>query len=380
MSGIYLIQEGGQLVEMSETAYDSEALLQELLARYPSLLAGDQIDTAVPRKWLLISQELPLASDDGGAWRWSIDHVFLDQDSVPTLVEVKRSTDTRIRREVVGQMLDYAANAVVYLPIDRIRERFEARCRAEGLEPLEAFASALGVQIEVDERWEQFWEQAKTNLEAGKIRMVFVADKIPPELRRIVEFMNGQMNPAEVLAVEVKQYLGEGQRAMATQLLGQTAQAQQKKTSVRSPGRQWNQESFFSFIEGQQRTGRTAARRIFDWMEAVGAIPQWGKGTDNGSFAPTVETHGKRFRPITVSSSGRLAVNFATMTAIPPFDVEEKRDEFRHRLNSIEGVDIPSDGLNRWPSIDLEALVGDEAMQQFLDALEWSVQEVRSAR
>ena len=29
MGGIYLIQDGGGLVEMSETAYDSEAFLQE---------------------------------------------------------------------------------------------------------------------------------------------------------------------------------------------------------------------------------------------------------------------------------------------------------------------------------------------------------------
>jgi 5-methylthioribose kinase len=41
-------------------------------------------------------------------------------------VEVKRSSDTRIRREVVGQMLDYAANAVVYWPLEMIRAKFEA--------------------------------------------------------------------------------------------------------------------------------------------------------------------------------------------------------------------------------------------------------------
>jgi hypothetical protein len=140
VAGIYLIQGDGQLVEMAETAYDSEALLQNLLARYPSLLAGDQMDGAAPRKWLLISQEIPLTSDESGAWRWSIDHVFLDQDAVPTLVEVKRSTDTRIRREVVGQMLDYAANAVVYWPVDRMREQFKRRCRDGGLEPLEVFS------------------------------------------------------------------------------------------------------------------------------------------------------------------------------------------------------------------------------------------------
>jgi uncharacterized membrane protein len=40
-----------------------------------------------------------------------IDHLFLDQDAIPTLVEIKRSANVQARREVVAQMLDYAANA-----------------------------------------------------------------------------------------------------------------------------------------------------------------------------------------------------------------------------------------------------------------------------
>jgi hypothetical protein len=62
----------------------------------------------------------------GSGNRWSVDHLFLDQDAIPTIVEVKRSSDTRIRREVVGQMLDYAANAVVYWAVEAIRAEFEA--------------------------------------------------------------------------------------------------------------------------------------------------------------------------------------------------------------------------------------------------------------
>jgi hypothetical protein len=54
--GIYLIQNDGQLVEMTEKAYDSEHLLQGLLAQYPNLLAGDQMDNSQPRRWLLISR------------------------------------------------------------------------------------------------------------------------------------------------------------------------------------------------------------------------------------------------------------------------------------------------------------------------------------
>ena len=34
----------------------------------------------------------------------------------------------------------------------------------------------------------------------------FVAEEIPRELRRIVEFLDVQTDPAEVLAVEIRQY------------------------------------------------------------------------------------------------------------------------------------------------------------------------------
>ena len=53
--------------------------------------------------------------------RWSLDHLFLDQEGIPTFVECKRSTDTRARREVVAQMLDYAANGLQYWSMERIQ-------------------------------------------------------------------------------------------------------------------------------------------------------------------------------------------------------------------------------------------------------------------
>jgi hypothetical protein len=87
--GIYLVQ-GGDLVEMAEQDYASEARLQELLAKYPNLLAGDQIDGDEPRRWLLLDREVSLATEEGGPGRWSVDHLFLDQDAVPTIVEAKR--------------------------------------------------------------------------------------------------------------------------------------------------------------------------------------------------------------------------------------------------------------------------------------------------
>jgi hypothetical protein len=149
--GIFLLS-GEELVEMREQAYDSEELLQALLARYPDLLAGDQL-AGSPRRWLLVKREAGVPDREAGGRRWSLDHLFIDQEAVPTLVEVKRSDDTRIRREVVGQMLDYAANGVVYWPAERLRSDFEARCAKEGKDAEEVFRESLG--DELDPEW--FW-------------------------------------------------------------------------------------------------------------------------------------------------------------------------------------------------------------------------------
>ena len=96
MGEIFLIKDGHTLVPLTQQPYESEGLLQTLLAKYPSLLAGDQVNPETPRKWLLIRREIRVPDTEGGSGRWSLDHLFLDQDGVPTLVEVKRSSDTRI--------------------------------------------------------------------------------------------------------------------------------------------------------------------------------------------------------------------------------------------------------------------------------------------
>ena len=52
------------------------------------------------------------------------------------------------------------------------------------------------------------------NLQAKNIRLLFVADVIPSELRRIVEFPNEVTDPVEVLAVEIRHYAGEGLKTL----------------------------------------------------------------------------------------------------------------------------------------------------------------------
>jgi hypothetical protein len=100
---------------------------------------------------LLIEQECGVPAREAGADRWSIDHLFIDQDAIPTIVEVKRSSDTRIRREVVGQMLDYAANATEHWRFDHMRERFAANCQRNGVDATRKLKEFLGDKVDLED-------------------------------------------------------------------------------------------------------------------------------------------------------------------------------------------------------------------------------------
>lgn len=376
--GIFLIQDQGDLIELAEQPYEAEGVLQLLLAEHPNILAGDQVNPTAPRRWLLIAREAAIPGEEGGAGRWALDHLFLDQDAIPTLVEVKRSSDTRTRREVVGQMLDYAANAVVYWPVDAIRAQFEATCLLAGRDPDATVAGFL----ESSEETEAFWQTAKRNLQAGRLRLVFVADAIPAELRRIVEFLNGQMDPAEVIAVEVRQFVGHGVRALVPQVVGQTAAAQQAKAGVRAAGqRQWDEPSFFTDLETRRGSQDAAvARHILAWARDAQLRIWWGKGQQDGSFYPMVDLPTGQEWTIATWTYGRVEIQFQQLArAEHPFASEATRLELRRRLNDVPGIEIPETVIAKRPAVALAVLHEPDALRCFLHALDWLVAQLRSA-
>jgi hypothetical protein len=368
---ILILQENGKVVETRETPYDSEGLLQRLLADYPNLLAGDQINPAEPRRWLLVSREVRVSGDEG-ADRGSLDHLFLDQDAVPTLVEVKRSENTQIRREVVGQMLDYAANGVAFWSVEEIRSRFEGTCAQRNLNPDERLMEFLGM----DDGREDFWQRVKTNLQAGRIRLIFVADEIPPGLRRIVEFLNGQMDPAEVLAIEIRQHVGEGLKALAPVLIGQTATAQRAKSAGATPGRKWDETSFFADLQARNPEAVAVARRIMDWARPRVTRIAWGAGTQLGSFVPVLDHKGIEYQLFAVYTNGSFETFFQYYRYKSPFTSEDLRVEKLNRLNAITGIFLPSDGIARRPSFPLNALLGEGRTEALLGVYEWVLEQI----
>ena len=372
---IYLLNDNSELMPMDEAPYDSEDLLQEMLANHPDLLAGEQINSDDPRRWLLITREMAVQGEEEGAARWSLDHLFLDQEAIPTLVEVKKGSNTDIRRKVIGQMLDYAANAVAYWPVEEIRAKFESRCEKNDEDPEEVLTSFLGEDNDIDE----FWQRVKTNLQAGRIRMVFLADSIPAELRRIVEFLNEQMDPAEVLAIEVKQFVGEGMKTLVPRVVGQTETARQKKSSGTKGGKQWDEAMFMAALE--ERSGEAArkvAEDILHWITPQVTYVWWGTGSKVGGIVPTIQ-HGKtKYHVCRMATQGWFVFRFDWLYKKPPFSEEAVRRQLLAKINEIPGVIFSEDVLTKRARIPYEKLMTNEAVEKLKSAVTWLIDQVNA--
>jgi len=367
-------KQGDDYVAMAETPYEHEAILQELLARHPALLAGDD---AGGNDLLLIRREASVALGGTGGPRGSLDHLFVNAAGVPTLVEVKRSADSRIRREVVGQLLDYAANAAANWGGDTLRQLFDQQCVERGVDPDETVRESLAAVVDVD----AFWASVRGNVAAERLRLVFVADAIPSELRRIVEYLNGQMTETEVVAIEVKQYRDAtgAHQALVPRLVGDTEAARQ--TKGRAQTRRWDRESILATLE--QRVDGVAAevaQRLFGWVDDRGDLrDSFGAGSKDGSFQAGYWDQERYLWPFVLYSYGRVEVQFQHIAKRRPFDRPELREALHSRLEVIRGFDLPPVSEAKRPAVDLVDLAPSDAFAAFTAAMDWAFEQAAAA-
>lgn len=340
---MFVVDKANALTMLSQQDYDSEDLFQILLKDHPPLLS--QAGGASGRL-ILVSREVSVPeSEDGGA-RWSLDHLFLDGEGVPVLVEVKRASDTRSRREVVAQMLDYAANGVAYWPIAQISEIFST---ASGEKRLLEFLT--------DTDPESYWRQVESNLKAGRVRMVFVADRIPKELRRIVEFLNEQMRPAEVLAIEVEHFTNaDGLRLLVPRLVGATERAASAK-AVQGSKPPLSEEQWLADLSKEHgEAAASNARRLIEWFRSNNFQVGMTKTQDSIS-ASLVRQNGRSAWPFFVRrSSGKVETSLQYLKEDPAFASEEARTELLQRIKALPGQTITTTRSTGWPAFPLESL------------------------
>lgn len=347
MNSIYFVRGDGTTETMNRVRCTNEGSeLQALLKMNLDLIPGDQINPDDPRRWLMIKKEMPVPDPNTGSDRWSIDFFIVDQDAVPTFVECKRFNDTRSRREIIGQMLEYAANGHYYWTSDKIRSYAEEAAHERG-ESLDESLRAL--HLAEEQSLEVFFFRVQENLREGQLRLIFFLEESSMELRSVVDFLNRQMERSEVLLVEARQYELNKQRVVAPMLFGYTEQARQVKrfVTVNTPGarKKWDMSSFMA--EVRSKLGDQQAdiiETIHKDFQDIGYDISWGSGANTGSFGIKAQNIFPRSL-LTIWSNGNMALNFGWINGS---DMAEKsRDRFAELMREKTGITVQDDYVEK---------------------------------
>ena len=373
MDNTLFLMNGKKAIEMEMKKYEKEADLQEIIKDNPNLLTRTMED-GTSKKLYLVKQELSMKELEYGSISYSLDHFMVDEEGMPVLVEVKRSNDTRIKREVVAQMMDYASRASKW-DIGEIQDAFEEK-NGEGFVP----------NPELFNDSEEFWSVVSKNLADENFRLVFAADEIPDTLRILIEFLDRNLKDIEVYGVELKPYRTEdGTLLLAKSIIGNSTLDSTKATSsgkkilctrtLEEFKNEFKKFGLSEFIPLVDRIYEAAEKSGFTWVSGLGA--------KHPSYIAKIGSQ-TVFRIALWASHGnyRAVTEFWISDISKMFNGKEDKETIRERLIRFHNKEaLFQNGYigqaSTTQNIYFEALKDNENMEYFLNTIKLLAEDIQ---
>lgn len=350
-----------ELVESN--AYAAENELQELLAASPNIISMDEIRPgAGPLVAAVREFSLPVGY---------IDILAFTARGDIAIIECKLAKNTQAKREVIGQILDYAAHIwdMNYEELDQSIQNMTNKSLADFVH-----------EQSNDPDWaeEEFRANVRSALEQGNFILTIAVNEINEELNRIVRYVNSAGNPAfSFAALEMRRFHKSSIEMLVPHVFGPTHSASSSKPP--SLGQKWSELSVFEAIRAKEPVAESVAKQILDWAKSRMLRITWGQGSVYGSFVPVYHHDGRDHPLFAVYTNAVVETYFYWYQQKPPFESEESRLELLGRLNEIKGVSIPKDAIKRRPSIKLSILANPGTLENFLAVFDWMIEEIEKS-
>lgn len=367
-----------------------ENWLQELLFRHPDLLPVDEFDD-------MFAPAVPIGREVRSG-RGPIDNLYISPTGGITIVETKLWKNPEKHRTVVAQIIDYAKELAKWTYDDLAKAVLTAsRTRDETQNSsLEEKVAASLKQFSVTPL--DFQEGVQENLKHGNFLLLIVGDRIAPNVALLTEAIHTVPGLGFQLGlVEIRLHPLDAEKEwpliVVPDVVGRTVEKLRGIVRVRYKQEKpvvfvdiedevdadeiLTQSIFLEKVTAEKGTeAAQVASRIIAWAgEHTPSEPKWGTTGIGVGFGY------KNFRQVLfrVWESGTVSIALHRLKGRPPFDDEEKRRELVQRLNAIDGIDIPADKIEGEPSVDLNNLKDDNALQHFFEVMTWVMGEITAA-
>ncbi|HHY33974.1 MAG: hypothetical protein GX492_11445 [Firmicutes bacterium] len=224
-----LVQRGGRAVLLSRIPFTERRLqegwLQELLFEYPSILPVADLDPGFA-PLLPLGREIPTQAGP-------IDVLYVSPTGLLTIVEAKLWRNPEARREVVGQIIDYAKELASWA-----YEDLDAAVRtAMGKGLWEIVSREV---FDGDPNGESaFVDRVSRNLREGRFLLLIAGDGLHDSVENMVSFLQGTPQLQFTLALVELQLYGMGNNEdilVVPQVIARTVEVTRAVVRVESAG------------------------------------------------------------------------------------------------------------------------------------------------
>jgi len=329
MSEMFLSSPDNGWVSPQMLPYGAEAHLQDLLLAAPHVIPGIDEPVAICKEF---------STGAGPA-----DLLVINSQGEITIIECKLRYNSESRREIFGQILDYASS-LWNMPI----QTFLAQWQSSAGNTLDG---KLGKRVD------SIIESVSKHLEAGRFNLMLAVDEINPKLERIVTYLN------RVTKTEISVYAVEFKRVSvgATEVLLPVTfgldQVEEKEIPTNAAEQWWPNDAFRTYLIAKH----PSLVRSFDAIAGVvkengGNIVGGGAAIENALVKQVVG--GQVLWPVSFYAFNdipSLQINFHYLKKNP------HRLEFLECLAVDGGFDldvegIKSSGFSRKPKVELASI------------------------
>jgi hypothetical protein len=329
---------GSKWVAIEGGEYSDERHLQEILLKDPGIIPTEEIDLGLTRIELVVGEV--------GILGGSSDIVGLDHVGNIYIIETKLAKSPEVKKQVVGQILGYAAG---------LRQK-----RIEWLEGVVREKTGHGFEIfEKYEGWnrEEFEQRLKSALEDGKFGLLIVVDKMNSELDQIIDYLNDTFMVG-LYALELRYFKGEG----GAEMLVPDIHGHVRKPP--EPARTWDESSFFEEAVTQvDHKTLQSMKELYEFSRQNGRV-DFGRGRTYGTFRFYVQYRDREIPLYNIASDGKHSwMDFADLAKL---GVDNRVEvEYLRKLKSLGLPFNEHKHLEGYPFFDLKVLNQENKLSSF---------------
>jgi pSer/pThr/pTyr-binding forkhead associated (FHA) protein len=213
----YLVDQGKVRLFTRETATTSPLPLATVFSDSAEAVPWDEIfklEGAAPESGFDGARASFLFAHRDGDAQGDGSIILVDTAAVVTVIETADESNPKATSAFTGKAINLAATVATEWSAESLQKEFDAYCAKNGRLGTDHLRQRLGKHPQPD-----YWKKVESNLQAGRIRVIFLIREPTVAIQKVIDFLHGKTSMA-AYALQLDLYMERGAERPRTAFAG----------------------------------------------------------------------------------------------------------------------------------------------------------------